>query len=129
MCQGEGKSFLFSPLKAVFGLENVMLTLAKGNFPLVNLQSKKIVFLDEWRFNETVISLSRQLLWLEGKPLVLPQPQNTGTIGHVTYTGTAPIFVTTKQQYLDNLEREAKAAEATDAACAIISVDSCNGAG
>ena len=113
---GEGKSFLFSPLKAVYGLEHVMLTPEKGSFPLVGLECKRVVLLDEWRFNASVLSLTTQLLWLEGKPLVLPQPQNTGVVGHKLYRGTAPLFVTTKEQYLDALEREAAAALAVDGA-------------
>ena len=54
---------MFSPLKAVFGDENVMLTPEKGGFPLAGLESKRVVLLDEWRFNASVISLSTQLLW------------------------------------------------------------------
>ena len=86
----------------------------KGNFPLLDLEKKRVVLLDEWRFDESVLPMSTQLLWLEGKPLQLPQPQNTGFVGHRVYHGSAPIFVTTKMQYLEKLVREAEAAEASN---------------
>ena len=73
-----------------------------------------VVLLDEWLFDESILSLPVQLLWLEGKPVPLPQPQNTGAIGHKLYNGSAPIFITTKMQYLEKLVREAGAAEAAD---------------
>ncbi len=115
--RGEGKSFLFSPLKAVFGLDSVQLKPEKGSFPLLDLQTKRVAVLDEWRFDSTVLSLATQLLWFEGKPLVLSQPQNQGAAGHLIYAGTAPIFITTKEQYLDGLVKEARAAEAQDGVC------------
>ena len=95
----------------------------KGSFPLLGLESKRVVVLDEWRFNERVIGMSTQLLWFEGKPLLLPQPQNTGSTGHLLCRGSAPIFAITKRQFLETLEREAKAAEAADAASAITQVE------
>ena len=109
--------FLFSPLKAVFGLDSVQLKPEKGSFPLLDLQTKRVAVLDEWRFDSTVLSLATQLLWFEGKPLVLSQPQNQGAAGHLIYAGTAPIFITTKEQYLDGLVKEARAAEAQDGVC------------
>ena len=114
---GEGKSFLFSPLKAVFGLDGVQMKPEKGGFPLLGLQTKRVAVLDEWRFDATVLGLATQLLWFEGKPLVLSQPQNQGASGHLIYSGTAPIFITTKEQYLESLVLEAQAAEAQDGAC------------
>ena len=114
---GEGKSFSFSPLKALFGLDGVQMKPEKGGFPLLGLQTKRAAVLDEWRFDATVLGLATQLLWFEGKPLVLSQPQNQCTSGHLIYAGTAPIFITTKEQYLDGLVQEAQAAEARDGAC------------
>ncbi len=104
-------------MKAVFGIESVQLTPEKGSFPLLGLEKKRVVILDEWRFGSSVLSMATQLLWLEGKPLNLTQPQNTGAVGHFVYKGTAPIFVTTKEQYLDSLIEEARAAEAQNGAC------------
>ena len=114
---GEGKSFLLSPLKAVFGLDAVQLKPEKGGFPLLGLQLKRVALLDEWRFDSTVLSLATQLLWFEGKPLLLSQPQNQGAAGHLIYAGTAPLFITTKEQYLDGLVKEARAAEAEGGVC------------
>ena len=90
---------------------------SKGNFPLVgppSLDQARASLLDDWRFNEDIIAFNLQLLWFEGKPLVVNQPQNQGISGHLIYKGTAPIFVTTKQQFLEGLVREARRAEAAD---------------
>ena len=119
---GEGKSFLFSPWRSVFGVDGVMERPDKGCFPLIGLEMKGVVLLDEWRFDESILSLPVQLLWLEGKPVPLPQPQNTGDIGHKLYNGSAPIFITTKMQYLEKLVREAGAAEAADESSVIARV-------
>lgn len=98
----------------MFGLEKVMVSPEKGSFPLLGLEDKRVVLLDEWRFNTGILPLATQLLWLEGKPLLLAQPQNTGSTGHVLYSGSAPIFITTKAKYLDKLVHEAREAEAAD---------------
>ena len=46
--------------------------------------------------------------------MVVNRPQNQGVCGHILYRGTAPIFITTKQQYLDGLIKEARHVEMTD---------------
>ncbi len=114
---GEGESFLFSPLKTVFGLESMQMKPEKGNYPLLDLQTKRVAVLDEWRFDATVLGLATQLLWFEGKPLVLTQPQNQGVVGHLIYSAIAPVFITTKEQYLDSLVKEPQAVEAQDDMC------------
>ena len=58
-----------------------------------------------------VVSLSTQLLWLEGKGFPITRPQNKDYTGHLMYRGSAPIFVTCKAKDLAPiLERAAQAA-------------------
>ena len=97
---GEGKSFFFSPMKNVYGTENLQLCPQPGNFPLLELEKKKVAVLDEWTFDPTVVPLATQLLWLEGKPFVITRPQNKDYTGHLMYKGTAPLFITCKQDDL-----------------------------
>jgi hypothetical protein len=72
----------------------VFYTPSKSGFPLLSLPSCRVVLLDDWRFNEDVLSYNVQLLWLEGKPFSIARPQNQCS-GHVLYTLDAPVFVTT----------------------------------
>lgn len=96
---GEGKSFLLAPLRTIYGVEHVQATPQRGSFPLLGLESKKLALLDDWCFDEAVLSLPTQLLWYEGKPFPLPRPQNSSQYhGHMLYQGTAPIFVTGKEK-------------------------------
>ena len=112
---GEGKSFLLGPLREVFGAEHVQESPQPGNFPLLGLESKSVVLLDEWRFDENVLLCPTQLLWLEGKPFPIPRPQNqAGSCGHWVYRGTAPIFITTKAETLEKLQALAAWAERTN---------------
>ena len=97
---GEGKSFLLSPLRTLFGVENVQATPQPGSFPLLGLERRKAVLLDEWAFDTSVLALPTQLLWYEGKPFPLTRPQNKDFNGHLLYQGTAPIFVTCKEKEL-----------------------------
>jgi len=90
----EGKSFLLGPLPEVYGHDGVFLSPSSANFPLMGLENARVVLLDDWRFNETLLSYNLQLLWFEGKPLVIARPQNQFS-GHVRYSGDAPIFITT----------------------------------
>ena len=92
----------------------MMLTPEKGGCPLVDLPAKSVVLMDEWRFDSPVVSTATQLLWYEGKPFTVSQPQTDGRVGHILYQGTAPIFITTKAQYLESLMKEAAAAQAAD---------------
>ena len=102
---GEGKNLLLSPITAVLGMDYVMQGVATGQFPLVDLPSKKAVLLNEWRFTCAPISLGTQLLWLEGKPVPVARPQNDrdGSIGHCLYRGTAPIFIISPLEHLQPL--------------------------
>ena len=107
---GEGKSFLLAPLRNIFG-EELQDTPEAGNFPLMGLEDKCVVFLDEWVFSEDVLRLGTQLLWLEGKPFPVVQPQNQeGVVGHILYKGTAPIFITTKASDLLRIQTAAESA-------------------
>ena len=109
---GEGKSFFLGPLRNVFPTDGVMETPQPGSFPLLGLELKKAVLLDEWSFDERVLPLAIQLLWYEGKPLLINRPQNRDYDGHLVYRGTAPIFVTCKEKELAPIEEQARIAMA-----------------
>jgi hypothetical protein len=108
---GEGKSLLLTPLAAVLGDEYVQEGLASGNFPMLGLENKKVVILNEWRFNNATLPMSMQLLWLEGKAVPLARPQNSDAFcGHCKYKGSAPIFITMPLKRLEPLMAEANTA-------------------
>ena len=50
----EGKSFLFRPLPLVYGEDNVFVSPPKSAFPLLGLEKARMVWLDDWRFNEDI---------------------------------------------------------------------------
>lgn len=105
---GEGRSFWLSPLRSVYGVEHVQATPQPGNFPLLGLERKKVVLLDDWSFDAEVLPLPTQLLWYEGKPFPLSRPQNSANYtGHILYQGSAPIFVTCKEKDLGPLQEKA----------------------
>ena len=100
---GEGKSFFLKPLLTLLGDEYIFHCPEPGTFPLLDLPGKKVVFLDDWRFNKCVLPFETQCRWFDGSAVRVQRPQNQqGATGHVTYQGTAPIFVTTK---LADMER------------------------
>ena len=106
---GEGKSFILKPMAAIFGHEYVFPSPQAGNFPLLDLPGKKVAFLDDWRFDNSVVPFATQCLWYDGSPLPITRPQNQpGTHGHFLYRGTAPIFVTTKLSDLEMLRHAAE---------------------
>ena len=113
---GEGKSLIFMPLGALLGDEYVYSYVATGSFPLLGLEGKKAVVLDEWRFGASVLPLPLQLLWLEGKPVPIARPQDH-FLGHCLYKGTAPIFITTPLKRLQKLIEEAEHARQNGVAC------------
>lgn len=101
---GECKSTLFKGLQAVFGCENLFYAPPKGSFPLLGLEKASVCFLDDYRFDQTVLPFSVQCLWFDGSPVPVARPQSqAGQTGHSLYTATAPIFVTTKEQDLHRL--------------------------
>jgi len=59
---------------------------------LLGLEKCRVAVLDDWRFNEDVLSYNLQLLWFEGAPFVIARPQNEHS-GHLRYDGDAPIFI------------------------------------
>ena len=92
-------------LLPVFGDRHVFKGPVPGNFPLVDLPGKKVVFLDEWRFDESILPFATQCLWYDGSSVPVARPHNdAGGPGHKDYKGTAPIFVTTKRADLLQLE-------------------------
>ena len=103
----EGKSFLFRPLPLVFGDEGVFLTPPKSAFPLLGLEKARLVWLDDWRFNEDIISWALQLLWFEGASFIIARPQNLYA-GHLKYSKNDPVFLTTLQADLHALKGKLK---------------------
>ena len=99
----EGKSFLLAPLPEVFGRDQVF-TPVKGSFPLMGLEACRIALLDDWRFGEDILSYNVQLLWFEGKPIIIARPQNQCT-GHLRYNGDEPIFISTLEANLMKVPR------------------------
>ena len=103
---GEGKSFFVKPLVDVFGDGYVFPCPEPGTFPLLDLPGKKVVFLDDWRFNKMVLPFETQCRWFDGSVVRIQRPQNqNGVVGHVTYQGTAPIFATTKLADIARFEK------------------------
>jgi hypothetical protein len=104
---GEGKSVFFKTLFSVFAGDGLVFpTPEKGNFPLLGLESAKVAFLDEWRFDPFIVSYATQCLWFDGSAVPIARPQNVaGSSGHMLYKGTAPIFITTKLADLEWLEK------------------------
>ena len=104
---GEGKSIFLKALFAVFEEEYVFQLPEKGNFPLLNLElGPKVVFLDEWRFVNKIVSFGTQCIWFDGSTVPVARPQNApGASGHFLYSGSAPIFVTGKLEDLDALQK------------------------
>ena len=93
---GEGKSFFFNGLSAVYGGEHTFHTPQHPTFPLFGLENAKIAYLDDFRFCESVVPLAVQCLWFGGSPVQVAKPQNApGVASHDTYGGRAPIFITT----------------------------------
>jgi len=90
----EGKSFLLAPLLEVYGEDGVFTAPPPGSFPLLGLEKARLTLLDDWRFNETLIGYPLQLLWFEGKPIVIARLQNQHD-GHLRYAKDDPIFITT----------------------------------
>ena len=71
-----GKSFLFAPLRPLYGADHVQERPAGGNFNLLGVDGKKVTLLDEWTFLDEDLPVPMQLLWLEGKPVPVQRPQS-----------------------------------------------------
>ena len=105
---GEGKSFFLKPLLTMFGVAQVFESPVKGSFPLLGLLDSKLCFFDDWRFQTDVLPWSVQCLLYDGSNVPVNRPQNVqGQSGHTKYTGTSPIFVTTKLSDVQTLENAA----------------------
>ena len=103
---GEGKSFFLKAMFSAFGESHVFATPEAGTFPLVDLPGRKVIFLDEWRFNQQVLSFATQCLLYDGSIVPINRPQNdAGAKGHYSYQGSAPVFVTTKLVDIERLDR------------------------
>ena len=99
----EGKSFLWGPLPEVFG-EDKIFTPVKSSFPLMGLEDCRVALLDDWRFGEDILPYNVQLLWFEGKPVVIARPQNQAT-GHLRYRSDDPIFISTLEASLEEVPK------------------------
>ena len=84
----------------MLGEEHVQASPRPGTFPLLGLEEKRIVLLDDWDFSGKVVPFSTQLLWYEGKMFPITRPQNKDYSGHCLYRGSAPVFITCKEKYL-----------------------------
>ena len=102
---GEGKSFLFAPLRPLYGADHVQERPAGGQFSMLGVDGKKVTLLDEWTFLDEDLPVPMQLLWLEGKPVPVQRPQSQH-VGHALYQGTAPIFITTPEDALSGLSTQ-----------------------
>ena len=71
----------------LYGTDGVQESPPPSSFPLLGLESKSVVLLDEWRFNEKILSLATQLLWYEGKPLPVARPQNQAGVAGLAVPG------------------------------------------
>ena len=66
------------------------------------------MFLDEWRFDTSIISWATQCVLYDGSPVPITRPQNVpGNTGHVLYRGSAPVFVTGKLSDAQRLDEAA----------------------
>ena len=106
---GEGKSIFLKALFNVFPVDGAVFARPeKGNFPLLGLEEAKVAFLDEWRFDPSVLTYATQCLWFDGSALPISKPENvSGSAGHSLYKGSAPIFITTKLPDIEWLESAA----------------------
>ena len=98
----EGKSFMFTALVCIFGPDGVFSDVAKTGFPLYGLEKTRVACLDDWRFNEDLLSYRVQLLWFEGKPIVIARPQNHHD-GYLKYCSDAPVFISTLEADLTSM--------------------------
>ena len=103
----EGKSLFLKPLFKIFASKGSVFSSPKrGGFPLLDLPSAKVAFLDECRFDPDVIDYATMCSWFDGSIVTITRPQNVaGAIGHDNYKGTAPIFITTKPEDLEWLRQ------------------------
>ena len=106
---GEGKSLLLKPLFSVFPLPGQVFPSPRHDkFPLQGIESSKVVFLDEFRF-DGVLPYMLQCLLFDGSAVPVARPQNVpGAAGHFLYKGTSPVFITTKLDSLEALEAAAR---------------------
>ena len=101
---GEGKSFFLKPLRAIYD-GFIFNTPEKSNFPLMDLPKAKVALLEEYPWNDDLVSWSAMNLWFEGAALPIGQPQNVpGMTGNMEYKGTAPVFMTCKLSSLEWLK-------------------------
>ena len=120
---GEGTSFSLAPLRKVFGMENIFEppkdTKEKAtSFPLLDLETKQVVLLDELSFCNSGVALNTQLVWMEGKLFKIVWPQNSGAYqGHFMYECSAPLFITCKELEMDPIIKEAERAIKLQAPC------------
>lgn len=89
----EGKTFLLAPMRSIFPPQSVYGTPQQSSFPLLGIEGSRVCLWDDWRFSAQVLHISTQLLLMEGAEVTVNRPQNLHH-GHLTYTGSAPFFIT-----------------------------------
>ena len=108
-----GLDCVSAQLAALFGEDAFQCSPEKGSFPSMGLEKKKVVVMDDWRFNSRVLPLSLQLLWFEGKSMPVVRPQGKDEFsGRVLYRGSAPIFATTPLKHIEDMVRAVRHVEA-----------------
>ena len=86
---GEGKSFFLAPLRNVIGMDNVQATPQAGSFPLLGLERRKLVLLDEWTFDTSVIHLQPSSFGTKGRASPSPGLKTRTTVA-ISFTKAAP---------------------------------------
>lgn len=89
------KSFMFKPLKEIFGKKKVFENATNDKFTWVGADKAKIILLQDFRFDRAMISWNNLLLLLEGETVKLPAPKNHFA-SDVEIDTDIPIFATGK---------------------------------
>ena len=101
---GEGKSMFVKPLRRIYD-GFVFATPERSNFPLMDLPHAKVALLEEFPWDDDLVSWAAMNLWFDGSAVPIGQPQNVpGATGNIEYKGKAPIFITCKLSDLERLE-------------------------
>lgn len=85
-----GKSFLLKPLRKIF---NTFSNPATGSFAWLGIENAEIIFLNDFRWDATIIAWKDFLLLLEGDELHFPAPK-TSYPQDILFNNDTPIFAT-----------------------------------
>ena len=85
-----GKTFIFQPLRVIY---KVFLNPATGSFAWVGVEDAELIYLNDFRWNEKIISWQDLLRLLEGDSVHFPAPK-THYAKDILLTRDTPIFAT-----------------------------------